>query len=224
MPGTDDLTATTVICGDPGLSATRVHILTTFETEGYVARTLYADAKVSSARTSRSRNSTPTSARWPTARRLSCPVPGAPSSSASSTRAPGSHLAPRHGWPRPWSASARSWRWPPRAGPIRRSLTRAGSPADRTHRHPARFDETAGLRPRPAGCHRLPDRSRTALSPAARPAGAVRPTAGTFMGRRSGALDPVRERVGVDHPPYVWRRRTPCTRTARQGVDMTNEV
>ncbi|WP_405735226.1 response regulator transcription factor [Streptomyces sp. NBC_01537] len=44
MPGTDGLTATATICGDPGLSATRVLILTTFEIDEYVARALRAGA------------------------------------------------------------------------------------------------------------------------------------------------------------------------------------
>lgn len=44
MPGTDGLAATTVICGDPGLSTTRVLILTTFENDEYVARALRAGA------------------------------------------------------------------------------------------------------------------------------------------------------------------------------------
>ncbi|MGW2641292.1 response regulator transcription factor [Streptomyces sp. NPDC001348] len=44
MPGTDGLAATSAICADPGLSATRVLILTTFETEDYVAQALHAGA------------------------------------------------------------------------------------------------------------------------------------------------------------------------------------
>ncbi|MEV5826402.1 response regulator transcription factor [Spirillospora sp. NPDC052242] len=44
MPGTDGLAATTEICADPGLSGTRVLILTTFETDEYVARALRAGA------------------------------------------------------------------------------------------------------------------------------------------------------------------------------------
>ncbi|MDT0546218.1 MULTISPECIES: response regulator transcription factor [Streptomyces] len=44
MPGTDGLAATTAVCSDPDLSATRVLILTTFETEEYVARALRAGA------------------------------------------------------------------------------------------------------------------------------------------------------------------------------------
>ncbi|MGW3985548.1 response regulator transcription factor [Streptomyces sp. NPDC004830] len=44
MPGTDGLTATSVLCADPDLSATRVLILTTFETEDYVAQALRAGA------------------------------------------------------------------------------------------------------------------------------------------------------------------------------------
>jgi DNA-binding NarL/FixJ family response regulator len=44
MPGTDGLTATATICADPGLSTTRVLILTTFETDEDVARTLRAGA------------------------------------------------------------------------------------------------------------------------------------------------------------------------------------
>jgi DNA-binding NarL/FixJ family response regulator len=44
MPGTDGLAATSAICADPGLSATRVLILTTFETEDYVAQALRAGA------------------------------------------------------------------------------------------------------------------------------------------------------------------------------------
>jgi DNA-binding NarL/FixJ family response regulator len=44
MPGTDGLTATTTICADPSLSATRVLILTTFELDEYVARALRAGA------------------------------------------------------------------------------------------------------------------------------------------------------------------------------------
>ncbi|WP_030245273.1 MULTISPECIES: response regulator transcription factor [unclassified Streptomyces] len=44
MPGTDGLTATATLCADPELSATRVLILTTFETEDYVAQALRAGA------------------------------------------------------------------------------------------------------------------------------------------------------------------------------------
>jgi DNA-binding NarL/FixJ family response regulator len=44
MPGTDGLTATSELCADPELSATRVLILTTFETEDYVAQALRAGA------------------------------------------------------------------------------------------------------------------------------------------------------------------------------------
>ena len=44
MPGTDGLAATTVVCGDPELSATRVLILTTFEIDEYVALALRAGA------------------------------------------------------------------------------------------------------------------------------------------------------------------------------------
>ncbi|MFD4542269.1 response regulator [Streptomyces bauhiniae] len=44
MPGTDGLAATTAICADPELEATRVLILTTFETEDYVAQALRAGA------------------------------------------------------------------------------------------------------------------------------------------------------------------------------------
>ncbi|MFD7405151.1 response regulator [Streptomyces sp. NPDC059866] len=44
MPGTDGLAATSAICADPDLSTTRVLILTTFETEDYVAQGLRAGA------------------------------------------------------------------------------------------------------------------------------------------------------------------------------------
>jgi DNA-binding NarL/FixJ family response regulator len=44
MPGTNGLAATTTICNDPGLSGTRVLILTTFETDEYVAKALRAGA------------------------------------------------------------------------------------------------------------------------------------------------------------------------------------
>ncbi|MFF3484467.1 response regulator [Streptomyces sp. NPDC002701] len=44
MPGVDGLAATSAICADPDLSATRILILTTFETEDYVARALHAGA------------------------------------------------------------------------------------------------------------------------------------------------------------------------------------
>ncbi|MFI2631819.1 response regulator [Streptomyces collinus] len=44
MPGTDGLTATSELCADPELAATRVLILTTFETEDYVAQALRAGA------------------------------------------------------------------------------------------------------------------------------------------------------------------------------------
>ncbi|MDN0200515.1 response regulator transcription factor [Streptomyces sp. S.PNR 29] len=44
MPGTDGLSATSAICADPELAATRVLILTTFETEDYVAQALRAGA------------------------------------------------------------------------------------------------------------------------------------------------------------------------------------
>ncbi|MER5278112.1 response regulator transcription factor [Streptomyces sp. NPDC002809] len=44
MPGTDGLEATTAICADPELTATRILILTTFETDEYVARALRAGA------------------------------------------------------------------------------------------------------------------------------------------------------------------------------------
>lgn len=44
MPGTNGLDATTAICADPRLSTTRVLILTTFETDEYVAKALRAGA------------------------------------------------------------------------------------------------------------------------------------------------------------------------------------
>lgn len=44
MPGTNGLAATTAICADPNLTATRVLILTTFETDEYVAQALRAGA------------------------------------------------------------------------------------------------------------------------------------------------------------------------------------
>jgi DNA-binding NarL/FixJ family response regulator len=44
MPGTDGLAATTAICAEPSLSGTRVLILTTFETDEYVAKALRAGA------------------------------------------------------------------------------------------------------------------------------------------------------------------------------------
>jgi DNA-binding NarL/FixJ family response regulator len=44
MPGTNGLAATTAICADPSLSATRVLILTTFETDEHVAQALRAGA------------------------------------------------------------------------------------------------------------------------------------------------------------------------------------
>jgi DNA-binding NarL/FixJ family response regulator len=44
MPGTDGLAATSALCADPELAATRVLILTTFETEEYVAQALRAGA------------------------------------------------------------------------------------------------------------------------------------------------------------------------------------
>jgi DNA-binding NarL/FixJ family response regulator len=44
MPRTNGLAATTAICADPSLSATRVLILTTFETDEYVAKALRAGA------------------------------------------------------------------------------------------------------------------------------------------------------------------------------------
>ncbi|MEU9216394.1 response regulator transcription factor [Streptomyces sp. NPDC048376] len=40
MPGTDGLAATAAICADPNLRATRVLVLTTFETDEHVARAL----------------------------------------------------------------------------------------------------------------------------------------------------------------------------------------
>jgi DNA-binding NarL/FixJ family response regulator len=44
MPGTDGLAATEAICGDPDLAGTRILILTTFETDEYVAQALRAGA------------------------------------------------------------------------------------------------------------------------------------------------------------------------------------
>ncbi|MFJ1969711.1 response regulator [Streptomyces sp. NPDC087903] len=44
MPGTDGVTATSVLCADPALAATRVLILTTFEIDEYVAQALRAGA------------------------------------------------------------------------------------------------------------------------------------------------------------------------------------
>jgi DNA-binding NarL/FixJ family response regulator len=44
MPGTDGLAATTAICADPTLASARVLILTTFETDEYVAKALRAGA------------------------------------------------------------------------------------------------------------------------------------------------------------------------------------
>jgi DNA-binding NarL/FixJ family response regulator len=44
MPGTDGLAATGAICANPGLAGIRILILTTFETDEYVARALRAGA------------------------------------------------------------------------------------------------------------------------------------------------------------------------------------
>jgi DNA-binding NarL/FixJ family response regulator len=44
MPGTDGLAATEAICADPDLTGARILILTTFETDEYVARALRAGA------------------------------------------------------------------------------------------------------------------------------------------------------------------------------------
>ncbi|MEV1117718.1 response regulator transcription factor [Actinosynnema sp. NPDC049800] len=44
MPGTDGLAATAEICADPDLRATRVLILTTYETDEYIAQALRAGA------------------------------------------------------------------------------------------------------------------------------------------------------------------------------------
>ncbi|MFC4464335.1 LuxR C-terminal-related transcriptional regulator [Streptomyces xiangluensis] len=44
MPGTDGLAATATICEDPELAATRVLILTMFETDEYVAKALRVGA------------------------------------------------------------------------------------------------------------------------------------------------------------------------------------
>jgi DNA-binding NarL/FixJ family response regulator len=44
MPRVDGVAATTAICADPSLSSTRVLILTTFETDEYVARAVRAGA------------------------------------------------------------------------------------------------------------------------------------------------------------------------------------
>jgi DNA-binding NarL/FixJ family response regulator len=44
MPHTNGITATSTICADPALTATRVLILTTFETDEYVAQALRAGA------------------------------------------------------------------------------------------------------------------------------------------------------------------------------------
>jgi DNA-binding NarL/FixJ family response regulator len=44
MPGTDGLAATVEICADPDLRATRVLILTTYETDEYIAQALRAGA------------------------------------------------------------------------------------------------------------------------------------------------------------------------------------
>uniref|UniRef100_A0AAU3GRS7 Response regulator transcription factor n=1 Tax=Streptomyces sp. NBC_01401 TaxID=2903854 RepID=A0AAU3GRS7_9ACTN len=44
MPGVDGLTATAEICADPDLRATRILVLTTYETDAYVAQALRAGA------------------------------------------------------------------------------------------------------------------------------------------------------------------------------------
>lgn len=44
MPGVDGLTATSEICADPALEGSRILVLTTFETDEYVARALRAGA------------------------------------------------------------------------------------------------------------------------------------------------------------------------------------
>ncbi|WP_369240932.1 response regulator [Streptomyces sp. R21] len=95
MPGTDGLAATATLCADPDLSATRVLILTTFETDEYVARALRAGASgflgkdvgadelLDGIRTVASGDSllSPTATRTLIARFLAAPEPG-------------SHLAP----------------------------------------------------------------------------------------------------------------------------------
>ena len=87
MPGTDGLTATSELCADPELSATRVLILTTFETEDYVAQALRAGASGFLGKDVTA-DTLLTGLRTPPARPSSRPSPPAPSSPASSWHPP----------------------------------------------------------------------------------------------------------------------------------------
>ena len=78
MPGTDGLAATAAICADPELSATRVLILTTFETDEYVARALRVGASGFLGKDVAPMNCSPASAPWPPATPCSPRWPPAP--------------------------------------------------------------------------------------------------------------------------------------------------
>lgn len=121
MPGMDGLAATSAICADPELSATRVLVLTTFETEDYVAQALHAgasgflgkdvttDTLLAGLRTVASgEHSCPHRHRTLIAKFLMAPAPARSSRPHSACR--NSPLA-----------SAKRWPWPPRACPTPRS-------------------------------------------------------------------------------------------------------
>ncbi len=173
MPGTDGLAATTAICADPGLSATRVLILTTFETDEYVARALRAgasgflgkdvsaDGLLAGIRTVAAGDAllSPQATRALIARFLTSPAadhvtgPGALADLTARERevmalaaqgCSNDDIAP----PASTTPSTRTCRrsWSP-AGPV-------AQPVDRTHPHPARHDQVARSRSRPARRHR----------------------------------------------------------------------
>jgi DNA-binding NarL/FixJ family response regulator len=99
MPGTNGLAATTTICADPDLAATRVLILTTFETDEYVAEALRAGASgflgkdvsapalLAGIRTVAAGDAllSPTATRALITRFLAAPAPGSPPSLAALT-------------------------------------------------------------------------------------------------------------------------------------------
>ena len=119
MAGTDGLIATAAICNDPGPASTRVLVLTTVKTmaRGFLGKDVTVDELHTGIRTVAC-GETP----------LSSGAPRPPSPPVSSPPAPPvPSWYPRPYWPNSRSASARSWRWPPRAGPTTRSPTCLGS-------------------------------------------------------------------------------------------------
>jgi CheY-like chemotaxis protein len=169
MPGTDGLAATEAICGDPDLAGTRILILTTYETDEYVARALRARRQ----RLPRQgRHHRRPAGRHPhhSLRRLPALPPGHPRAHHPLPHYPRTRQPPGIlQQPRPAHRPETRSDGPGRRGLLQRGDRRQAVPQHphSPHPHPAGHGETACPRPRPARRHRLPGRPRPPRSASA---------------------------------------------------------